>query len=422
MTDRPVRRLADWDDEQLQSVAAEYGTPTYLIDTDRVRANYRRLAEAFERAFPEPAVAYAVKANSSPAVLDAVLDAGGHLECASRGELQRVLAAGADPNTVRYTAVNPPGADLDAISRVAADAPGLTVIAGARDTVERLRSRGFTGRVGLRVNPGIGTGHHEAVATGKDAQFGVPADRAPAVADWIRDGPCSLVGVHAHVGSGVLPEELDDHCRAVSRVADIARDIGTSDLSFLDVGGGFGVPYHPDDEPLAPARVARRFRAATGEIDARLVVEPGRYVVADAGVLLGRVNTVKPTPSTRVVGCDASLTQLVRPAMFDAYHPIRNVSAPDRDRTDCTVGGPCCTSADTFCTARPLARPDRGDLLAVGMAGAYGHELASRFHARPRPTEVALVGGDSRVARAGESVAELTNAEPTDASVVLGHE
>ena len=409
-----VRRPADWDDARLRSIAAEHGTPTYLIDCDRVQANYRRLADAFREAFPDPEVSYAAKANSSPVVLRAVLDADGTLECAGRGELRRTLAAGADPNRVRYTAVNPPAADLDAVCRVAADAPSFTVVVGAWDTVERLRERGFTGRVGVRVNPGIGTGHHEAVATGADAQFGVPADRAPAFADRLRETPCSLVGVHAHVGSGVLGDELADHCRAIERIVSIADRIGTDDLSFVDIGGGFGVPHRPDEEPLVPDRVASRVRAAVGSLDARLVVEPGRYVVADAGVLLTRVNTVKPTPEGRVVGCDASLATLVRPAMFDAFHPIRNCTAPDREPVACTVGGPCCTSADTFCTDRPTARPERGDVLAVGMAGAYGYELTSRFHSQPRPTELARQNGTVRVARAGETVEDVvaTDAPP----------
>jgi diaminopimelate decarboxylase len=123
------------------------------------------------------------------------------------------------------------------------------------------------------------------------------------------------------------------------------------------------------------------------------------------------VNTVKETPETTVVGVDASLATLVRPAMFDAYHPIRNVTAPDREAIPASVGGPCCTSADVFCTDRPIARPERGDLLAIGMAGAYGYELASQFHSQPRPAEVALDGGDARVVRRRETLADVTRVE-----------
>ena len=166
-----------------------------------------------------------------------------------------------------------------------------------------------------------------------------------------------LVGLHAHVGSGVLHEDLDDHCRAIATVADLAREVGEADLEFVDFGGGFGVPYREDEESLDMDVVADRVRDAVGDLDATVKLEPGRYVVADAEVIVTRVNTVKETPATTVVGVDASLATLVRPAMFDAYHPIANVTAPDRDAEPVSVGGPCCTSADVFCTDRPLPRP-----------------------------------------------------------------
>ncbi|MFB6217636.1 MAG: diaminopimelate decarboxylase, partial [Halobacteriaceae archaeon] len=148
-------------------------------------------------------------------------------------------------------------------------------------------------------------------------------------------------------------------------------------------------------------------REAAGELDATLKLEPGRYVVADAGVLLTRVNTVKDTPETTVVGVDASMTTLIRPALYDAYHAVRNVTDPGAPVEECTVGGPVCESSDVFCTDRPIPRPARGDLLAVGNAGAYGYEMASTFHSQPRPAEVALDGGDARVVRRRETVEDI---------------
>jgi diaminopimelate decarboxylase len=405
----PVRRLADWDEKRLQALADEYGTPLYVLDPGRVRANYRR----FVTAFPDAHVMYAAKAHTGRAVLSALLEVGADIECAAAGELERAVDAGADPNTLQYTAVNPPGGDLDYAVSLAAEHPGLTITAGARDTFDRLEERGYDGRVAIRINPGIGTGHHEKVATGKDAKFGIPAGEVPAVAADVRER-FDLVGLHAHVGSGVLQDDLEDHCRAIARIADVARNVGEGDLEFVDVGGGFGVPYHEDAEPLDVETVAARVREAVGDLDARLKLEPGRYVVADAELILTRVNTVKETPETTVVGVDASLATLVRPAMFDAYHPIRNVTAPDREAIPASVGGPCCTSADVFCTDRPVARPERDDLLAVGMAGAYGYELASQFHSQPRPAEVAIDGGRTRVVRRRETMADVTRVERDD--------
>ncbi|ERH12975.1 MAG: Diaminopimelate decarboxylase [halophilic archaeon J07HB67] len=289
----PVRRLSEWSEERLRAVADRYGTPLYVVDLDRVAANYRR----FDAAFPEARVMYAAKANTGRAVLETVLAAGGEIECAARGELQRAVAAGADPNELRYTAVNPPAADLDYATALAADHPGLTITAGARDTFDRLAERGFDGRAAIRVNPGIGTGHHEKVATGKDAKFGIPSDEVVAVAREVA-AEFDLVGLHAHVGSGVLHDDLDDHCRAMTTVADLAREVemAVGELSFVDFGGGFGVPYRPETTPLDLDHVATRVREAVGDLGPRVELEPGRYVAADAGTILTRVNTVKESP------------------------------------------------------------------------------------------------------------------------------
>jgi diaminopimelate decarboxylase len=406
-TSQPVRRLADWDHDHLSRLAAEHGTPLYVVDLDRVAANYERFASAF----PDAHVMYAAKAHTGQAVLSRLLETGADIECAAWGELQRAIDAGADPDTLQYTAVNPPDHDLDYAVDLADDHPGLTITGGARDTFDRLEARGYDGRVAIRINPGIGTGHHEKVATGKDAKFGIPYDEVPELADELA-GRFDLVGIHAHAGSGVLHDDLDDHCRAITKVARMGRTVEEShELDFVDFGGGFGVPYREDEAPLDMQVVGQRVREAVGDLDAQVKLEPGRYVVADAECILTEVNTVKETPAATVVGVDASLATLIRPAMFGSYHPIRNVSAPDRAAEPVSVGGPCCTSADVFCTDRPIARPEREDLLAIGNAGAYGYELANQFHSQPRPAEVAIEGGETRVVRERETLADVTRVE-----------
>jgi len=404
----PVRRVSDWDFDTLSTLAETHGTPLYVLDTDRVAANYER----FSAAFTDAHVMYAAKAHTGRAVLESLLEAGADIECAARGELQRAIAAGADPDTLQYTAVNPPDADLDYAAELGTENPGFTVTGGARDTFDRLEARGYDGRVAIRVNPGIGTGHHEKVATGKDAKFGIPYEQVPELAAELRER-FDLVGLHSHVGSGVLHDDLDDHCRAIAKVADLAREViaDGADLEFVDFGGGFGVPYREDEDPLDMPTVGERVREAVGDLDAQIKLEPGRYVVADAELIVTEVNTVKETPAATVVGVDASLATLIRPAMFDSYHPISNVSAPGRDAEPVSVGGPCCTSADVFCTGRPIARPEREDLLAIGNAGAYGYELANQFHSQPRPAEVDIGGDEVRVARRRETMADVTRLE-----------
>jgi len=402
----PIKRLADWNRDRLERLATEHETPLYVLDTDRVRANYERFADAF----PDAHVMYAAKAHTGQAVLSALLDTGADIECAAWGELQRAIDAGADPNSLQYTAVNPPDRDLDRAVELAAEHPGLTITGGARDTFNRLEARGYDGRVAIRINPGIGTGHHEKVATGKDAKFGIPETDIETVADDVRER-FDLVGIHAHIGSGVLTDDVAEHARAVGKVADIARAVGDDELEFVDIGGGYGVPYREDEPPLDIEAVADQIRDAVGALDARLALEPGRYVVADAELILTEVNTVKEAPESTVVGVDASLATLIRPAMFDSYHPIRNVTAPERDPRPVAVGGPCCTSADVFCTDRPIAEPRREDVLAIGNAGAYGYELANQFHSQPRPAEVAIAGDETRVVRQRERVDDVTRVE-----------
>jgi len=414
-----VRRVDDWDAGRLHELATGHDTPLYVQDLDRVRENCDRLRAAF----PDADLRYAVKAHTGRAVLETVREAGIDAECASAGEVDRALAAEFAGDRIHYTAVNPPARDLAYVVDAADRRPGMTVTAGAVDTLDRLSERGYEGRVCLRVNPGVGAGHHEKVRTGAAAKFGVPFERAVDVAREAADR-FDLVGVHAHAGSGIDPDALDSHRELVSRMGELARTLSGSDaaidLEYVDVGGGFGVPYREDDPPLDLPAVAAATRDAIGTLPTGtdLAIEPGRYVVADAGVLLTRVNTVKPTPDETVVGVDAGMTDLLRPAMYDAYHPIRNLGgandagAPEtRSATPVTVAGPICETGDTLCNERLLARPARGDLLAVGVAGAYGYEMASQYNSRPRPAEVALADGDATLVRRRERLADLTTVE-----------
>jgi diaminopimelate decarboxylase len=404
----PVRRLSAWDGADLTELAATYETPLYVMDLERVRENCRRL----HGAFPDADVRYAAKAHTGRAVLETVRGEGLAIECASAGEVERAFAAGAAGDEVQYTAVNPPDRDLDTVVRRWEDDPGLTITVGARDTVGRLRDRGFDGRLCVRVNPGVGAGHHEKVTTGGHAKFGVPYSEAASV---VRDA-CDdfrVVGIHAHAGSGISGDDLSAHREVVRRMGDLARDVSAFvDLEFVDVGGGFGVPYREDEPPLDLPAVAEATREALGDVDAQLAVEPGRYVVADAGVLLATVNTVKESAEYEtLVGIDAGMTTLLRPAMYDAYHAVRNLSAEDaRDAIPVTVAGPICETSDVLCEHRPLAAPARGDVLAIGNAGAYGYEMASTYNSRPRPAEVVL-DPDPRLARRREPLAALTELE-----------
>ncbi|EMA35479.1 diaminopimelate decarboxylase [Halococcus hamelinensis] len=396
-----VRRLGDWSAARLRDLAADHGTPLYVVDLGRVRENAARLRAAF----PDAAIDYAVKANARKPVLETLAEEGLGAECASAGEVVRAYEAGV--STLRYTAVNPPARDLDRVVEIAAERE-VTITVGARDTLTRLADRDWTGRVYLRANPAVGAGHHEKVRTGGDPTFGIPAERIEAVAADAEGMGFDLVGLHAHAGSGILGD-LSGHAALVERVSEIAADLADHDIDAVSIGGGFGVPYHETDPPLDLGALAEATRDAFGA-DARLGIEPGRYLVADAGVLLARVNTVKPTPETTVVGVDAGMTALARPALYDAYHAIRSLAADasERGTVATTVAGPVCESSDTLARGRSLPVPERGDLLAVGNAGAYGYEMASTYNSRPRPAVCALDGDESWVCVRRETVDDLS--------------
>ena len=398
----PIRRLAEWDATRLDELASTHDTPLYVTDLERVRENYERM----NGAFPGASVMYAAKANTAKAVLQTLVEAGAGIECASAGEVERALGAGCAPEKVQYTAVNPPKADLDYAVSVSTEHSELTITAGAEDTIDRLAERDFFGRLCLRVNPGVGAGHHEKVSTGANAKFGVPIDRAPDVLREADERGFDVVGIHAHAGSGISGEDLSAHRELVSRMGELAREVYL-DLDFVDIGGGFGVPYSPEKEPLDLDAVAETTREALGECEATLVVEPGRYLVADAGVLLTRVNTVKPAGEEPVVGVDAGLGTLMRPALYDAYHEIRSLTPEKRETARATVTGPICESGDVFGTYE-LPAPERGDLLAVGNAGAYGYEMANQYNSRPRPATAVIDGERSAVDRRRETLGDIT--------------
>lgn len=403
-----VRRLADWDAGELEKLAAVHETPLYVIDLDRVRENLERLRAAF----PDADIHYAVKANAGRAVLEALAEAGSGAECASWGEVSRAMAAGFDSSDLLYTPVNPPARDLDAVVETWQESGGLTITAGAHDTIDRLADRGYDGRVAIRVHPGIGAGHGEDVATGADAKFGIPVDEVGDAVTTAEAAGMEVVGLHAHVGSGVMTDDIDAHRGVVETLTEVAAAI-EPDLEFVDVGGGFGVPYRPDEEPLDLDQLASATVEALGDLDVTLTIEPGRFLVADAGVLLTTTNTVKETENGYLAGVDAGMTDLLRPAMYGAYHDIRLVDPPAADRAEANVSvvGPICESTDIFAEDRRLPRPERGDLLAIGNAGAYGIEMASQYNSRPRPAVIAIDGGETRVVRRRETIADITECE-----------
>src|SRR5690554_5261511 len=385
----PLRRRPErwWQGRRDELLAlAATGTPRYAYDLATVRARARQLkaVEAVDRRF------YAIKANPHPDILRLIVDEGFGLECVSAGELEHVFSVlpGLDPELVLFTpSFAPIGEYALAFGR------GVTV---TLDNVEALqRWPGvFRGRaLWMRVDLGRGEGHHEKVRTGGLAsKFGLQVDHIDAFLDAARALDVRVSGLHAHLGSGV---DTPDHWREVcDELGGIAERIGSIDT--IDIGGGLPVPYREDDEPFdldAWAAGLAEVRAAYPAY--RLAIEPGRFLVAESGVLLLTATQVVEKGGIRRVGADAGMNALMRPTLYEAWHDIHNLSRPgngDGDSLAFDVVGPICESGDVLGHQRPLPRDTApGDVLLVADAGAYGMTMANTYNLRALPGESVLV-------------------------------
>ena len=365
--------------EQLLALAGR-GTPRYAYHLPTVRERARQLlaVEAVDRRY------YAIKANSHPAILRALADEGFGLECVSLGEVAHVFEhlPGFDPARVLFT---PSFAPVDEYR--AAFARGVTVTVDNCELLQRWPEV-FRGRdLWLRIDLGFGDGHHEKVTTGgKASKFGLAASRVEEFEALARALDVRITGLHAHLGSGV---ETREHWREmVDAMAGFARRIGT--VKVLDIGGGLPIPYAADDEPFD----LDDWNAGLAEVKAvhagfELAIEPGRFLVAEAGVLLARCSQVVEKDGVHRVGLDAGMNALIRPALYDAWHDIVNLArVEDADTRDFDVVGPICESSDIFGrrVKLPVATaPD--DAMLVSDAGAYGYTMASTYNLRALPAE-----------------------------------
>jgi diaminopimelate decarboxylase len=382
-------RLPDGiDHDTLVGVADEHGTPTYVTSAATVRDRF----DALRDAFPDARIQYAAKANTNPRILGLLREQGAALDTVSLGEVVAGERAGFDGGGMMYTSYAPSPEELrEVVER------GVLVnvdSAGQMDTVVDAGAE----RVGVRVNPGVGAGHSDDVVTGgKGARFGVSPEEAIDLYERALDEGVEPACLHAHIGSGYL--EPGPLVRATERMSEIVEDLPVTP-EYVDIGGGLGVPYRDDEEELDVKALGESVRDAFNS-DATLVIEPGRYLVAESTVLVTRVNTV----GDGVVGVDAGFNTLLRPAMYDAYHAVTNVSRDDAPTGRYDIAGPICESGDFLGRGREIAEPHEGDLLAFHTTGAYGFAMASRYNSRPLPAEV-MVDDGVDVIRERERVGE----------------
>ncbi|HEX5774485.1 MAG TPA: diaminopimelate decarboxylase [Candidatus Paceibacterota bacterium] len=374
----------------LQDIAASFGTPTYVYDEARIAAQCRALSKSF-KGFD---IHYAMKANSNPAVLEAVRACGLGVEAVSQGELAMARRAGFPREKISFT--------CSSTSEDALRAAGRTAGRVHLDSLRQIELWGRTrlnSSISLRLNQGIGGGHHAHVITGgPDSKFGITLKDLPRARALAKRYGLTVTGLQQHLGSNILDEEL--FLRGAKRLLATAREF--SDLEYLDYGGGLGIPYNPNDRQLNIAKLGRELAklSAAHERTAgkklRFAIEPGRYVVGEAGTFLVTVTDIKATAKHSFVGVDSGFNHLLRPAMYDSYHEIENVSRSRGREERVTVVGNVCESGDVFARGRKIIAPRIGDVLAIRTAGAYGFSMASNYNLRRLPAEVLVRGGKAR--------------------------
>jgi diaminopimelate decarboxylase len=395
----------------LADVAARHGTPCYVYSKRAILSRYHAYDEAFGE-MPH-AICYAVKANGNLSLLRLLAEAGAAFDIVSGGELFRVLKAGGDPARVVFSGVGKTADEI--IYALDKGIHGFNCESEAElaliDTLAE--RRGVTARVALRVNPDVNAATHPYISTGlREHKFGIDIAEVEGVYERARARKhLSLEGVSCHIGSQIL--NLDPLLEAADRLVALAGRLRKTgcDIRHLDLGGGVGVAYRPGEtSPSIPGFVSALVARVEGT-GLRVLLEPGRSLVAEAGVLLTRVLYRKRNGAKEFVIVDASMTELIRPALYSAYHEIVPLRRSDRGTIRADIVGPVCETGDFLARGREIANVLPGDLLAVRAAGAYGFAQSSNYNARPRPAEVLVEGDTCRVIRSRESYEDLVRGE-----------
>jgi diaminopimelate decarboxylase len=395
----------------LTRIAKEVGTPCYVYS----HATFVRHFRAFDSAFKDVPhiIAFAMKANSNLAILRLMAKEGSGADIVSGGELYRAVKAGVVPSKIVFAGV---GKSRDEIRQaLEADVLMFNVESSAelRAIDDVAAEMGRRARVALRINPDIDPKTHPYISTGlKKSKFGISADRA--IEEFILAASLKhieVVGVHAHIGSQLTEvSPFVDSLKTVLALVEALKAHGTN-IRYINIGGGLGITYS-DEVPPPPQELARAIFPLVRDLKCVLIMEPGRVIAGNAGVLLTRVLYTKESEAKHFVIVDAAMNDLIRPSLYGAYHEIRAVKEASRTNTLIVdVVGPVCESGDFLAKDRPMPETPAGDLLAVMSAGAYGFVMASNYNSRPRIPEVLVKEGEIHVIRSRETYEDLVRGE-----------
>jgi diaminopimelate decarboxylase len=401
-----------FDGVDLHALADRLGTPLYAYSANAIRQRIGGLQSAFDGL--DATICYAVKANSNLAILQLMADAGLGADIVSAGELGRALAAGIPAARIVFSGVGKTDGEIDAALEAGIARFNVESL-DELHAIERVAAaRQVMANAAVRINPDVDALTHAKISTGRaENKFGVSIDEARRwFAARAQFRHVRLDGLHVHIGSQIL--ELDPFRLALQRVAAFWRELAGAGhpIASIDVGGGLGVRYRAgQDKPIDAADYASVVREALAGFDGRLLLEPGRYLVAEAGILLTRVLRIKEGAERRFLVLDAAMNDLLRPSLYDAWHDIVPVSPEPRPAATYDVVGPVCETGDTFARGRVLPECAPGDLLAILGAGAYGASMASTYNSRPLAAEVLLDDGRYAVVRRRQTFDEMVAGE-----------
>ena len=403
-------------------LAEQFGTPLYVTNESRVIGNF----SAYRKAFPDADINYAAKANGSFAILRMLAQEGAGADVFSFGELYMALLAGIPREKILFNGNSKTDFELQKAVEI-----GIKVSVDSLDELHTLSkiadSLGKTVEIAFRVNPDVSPNTHPKISTGlRTSKFGIPSEEVVDAYKEANELPGILpAGIHCHIGSQIL--DTTPFTEATHKMMDLVEKItGLGiNLKFVDMGSGLGIPYKKDEgqapTPLDHAKailpVFKERTKALG-ISPRLVLEPGRFIVADTTILLARVNTVKKA-ARNFVGVDAGFNLLVRPTMYDSYHHVVVANKANSKPEDTyTIVGPICETGDIFAKDRTLPHIEKGDLVALLDAGAYGFSMSSQYNGRPRCAEVLIKDGEADVIRSREDFVDLLNGQKLPARLM----
>jgi diaminopimelate decarboxylase len=395
----------------LNEIAERVGTPVFAYNAEAIRSRYRSLDDSLA---PVPhRICFAVKANSNLAVLRILRDLGAGADIVSGGELSRALAAGFSPDRIVFSGVGKTAEELQAAVKTGVGHLNVE----SREELELLGriadAEGTQVQVGIRVNPGVTTDTHPYISTGKSGiKFGVPSDQVVPAAEYVLRHPkLRLTTLAMHLGSQLVTTEpfVEGIGRLLELIGRLKR-LGVNTLRIIDIGGGLGIRY-AEEPSLDPAEFASAVVPLLAPTGLTVYLEPGRFLVGSAGVLLTRVLYRKHSGGKEFVVVDAGMNDLVRPSHYQAYHEIVELEERRRPASRVDVVGPVCETGDFLALDRMLPGLVAGDALAVLGAGAYGFVMASNYNSRPRPAEVIVDEGRWWVARPREKIEELFRGE-----------